>query len=200
MADEYTQNKAASRSVYSVAATDGVWVGLLMGACAACMIMASANILLAWISMVLFIVTPFVVWRMLREGWVTAAVPATFSAVWLHGICIFLFGGLLMALTMYLTLRFVTPQWIETQTLLAAERLMADPQTVAQGRSLVRIVETGQLPSPIYTAVSSIWLVSFTGSLLSMMFALILTRTRHFIALRTETIDKYLHDGYRSDN
>ncbi len=176
------------RSVYSIGASDGLWIGLAMGACMLCMILSAKIMWLSTIGLALFVGTPYLAWRLLRRGWVNAWVPPTFSAVWLHGICMFLFGGLIMALIMYLALRFAVPGWIEMQTIIAIERLQADPTTVSQAHILHNILETGQLPSPIYTAVSSIWLVAFTGSLWSMVFAFFLTRTRRFRQLRAQHI------------
>lgn len=177
-------NLEPNRTVYSLGAKDGLWTGLTMGACILCMVLSSNYPLLSLVGLALFIYTPFMVWRFLRRGWVCHLVPTSFSAVWLHGICIFLFGGIIMALMMYVSLRFVVPGWIESQTLLAVRQLEADPTTADQAHLLSRIVETGQLPSAIYTSVSSIWLVAFTGSLWSMLFALILTQTSHFKKLR----------------
>lgn len=171
-------------SVYSLGAADGLWVGLSMGACVFCMIMASRWPALALVGLALFIGTPALAWYFLRRAWISRQVPASFSAVWLHGICIFLFGGILMALVMYVSLRFLAPGWIETQTLLTAERMAADPETSEQARLLTRIVETGNLPSDIYTSVSAIWLVAFTGSMWSMLFAFILTRFALYRKLR----------------
>lgn len=176
-------------SVYSLGATDGFWIGLIMGLCAVCIILCVQYPFLSLPGLALFICTPFFAWMFLKRRWIEGEVPPSFSAVWLHGICIFLFGGLILALIMYVMLRFVTPNWIESQTLLTAQRLADDPETARQASTLYRIAESGQLPSAIYTAVSSIWLVAFTGSLWSMIFALILTRTRHFINRRLDNID-----------
>ena len=177
-----------SRSVYSIGASDGLWVGLLMGICTICMIMSANYPVLSLPGLAIFIATPFVVWVFLRRGWVTGAVPATFSAVWLHGICIFLFGALIMALIMYVTLKYLSPNWIENQTLLAVNQLSMDTNTLEEAHVLRRIVESGQLPSAIYTAISSIWLVTFTGSMMSMIFAFILTKTARYNKLRANYI------------
>lgn len=181
-------NNSPERSVYSVGASDGLWTGLAMGACVLCMVLSTKIMWLSTIGLALFVATPYLAWRLLRRGWVNGWVPPTFSAVWLHGICMFLFGGLIMALIMYVSIRFVVPGWIELQTRVAIERLEADPTTLSQARILNNILETGQLPSAIYTAVSSIWLVAFTGSLWSMVFAFILARTRRFRQLRAQHI------------
>ena len=183
-----TSTNRPSRSVYSLGAADGLWTGLAMGICVMCMILSSSTPFLSLIGLALFIYVPFMVWRFLRRGWVLGRVPATFSAVWLHGICIFLFGAIIMALIMYISLRFLSPGWIENQMALAVQQLAADPATAEQARILSRVIDSGQLPSPIYTSVSSIWLVAFTGSIWSMIFALILTMSARFRKLRMQNI------------
>lgn len=181
-------NSNRQPSVYSLGASDGFWIGLAMGSCVVCIIMSTAIPILAYPALALFIATPFLAWRFLRRGWLNGAVPPTFSAVWLHGICIFLFGALIMALMMYITLRYISPGWIENQTFMAAQQLAANPETQQQSETLLRIISTGELPTPIYSAVSSIWLVAFTGSLWSMIFAFILTRTDHFRNKRAQNV------------
>lgn len=176
------------RSVYAIGAYDGLWIGLMMGACVVCMVTSAHAPVLSLVGLALFFITPFAAWKFLRRGWVSGAVPPTFSAVWLHGICIFLFGSIIMALMMYFSLKILSPNWIENQTVLAAQQLCSDPRTAEEGHTLLRIIESGQLPSAIYTSVSSIWLVAFTGSIWSMIFALILTRTKHYIKMRSNYI------------
>lgn len=175
------------RSVYSLGASDGLWVGLAMGACVVSMVLSSHWPYLVFVSWALFLGTPYLAWRLMRRAWAKREVPPRFSAVWLHGICIFLFGSLIMALMMYVSLRYIVPGWIETQMFNAVEVLASDPATVHQSQVLAKIIDTGQLPSPIYTSVSSIWFVSFTGSIWSMLFALLLTKVRFFIKLRRKT-------------
>lgn len=181
--DRQTSN-IQSRSVYSLGAYDGVWIGLAMGLCMVCMIESARFPFLSLVALVLLIGVPIAVWKFLRRAWVKCEVPPTFSAVWLHGICIFLFGGLIMALMTYAALKYLSPNWIENQTRLAAMQLAADPSTAPQAKILLNIADSGQLPSPIYTSVSAIWLIAFTGSLWSMLFAFFLTRTARFRKMR----------------
>lgn len=185
------------RSVYTLGAYDGLWVGLAMGFCVMVMVASSRYPSLSLLGLVMFLAIPFMAWAYLRRAWVSGWVPATFSAVWLHGICIFLFGSIITALMMYISLRFVVPGWIESQTMLAVERLSADPETAEQARILSEVVKSGQMPSPIYTSVSSIWLVAFTGSMWSLLFAFILTHTPRFVKMRATNIEKLIHDGLR---
>ena len=187
-------NSKYSRSVYNLGASDGIWVGLAMGLCMMCMIESAKIPFLAFLGLLLFVAVPVMVWKMLRRAWMLSRVPPSFSAVWLHGICIFLFGGLIMALITYISLRYLSPGWIETQTLEAASRLAGNPDTAEQSLILLRIVESGQLPTPIYTAISSIWMVAFTGSLMSMIFAYFLTRTVRFRTLRDQNLKKEFNE------
>lgn len=174
------------KSVYKLGASDGLWIGLAMSVCVFCMIFSVKIPFLSLVSLALIIATPYLAWRFLRKRWIDGEVPPTFSAVWLHGICIFLFGALIMAFTMYVSLRHLSPGWIENQLLTAAERLAMEPATAHHAKTIHAIIQQGQLPSPIDTSISMIWLVAFTGSVWSMIFSFILTRTGRFKALRSQ--------------
>lgn len=196
------ENTSKQPTVYGLGASDGRWIGLAMGLCVMCMVVsADLNVtaaggsfirglapLLQWLGLALFVGVPYAVWRMLRRGWVTGRVPATFSAVWLHGICIFLFGSLIMALIMYATLKYLSPNWIEIQTEALAAQMASEPQMSAQAGMLMEAAQSGRLPSAIYMSVTTIWLVAFTGSMWSMIFAFVLTRTHRFRKLRIDFI------------
>lgn len=187
-------DSALQRSVYSIGATDGFWVGLAMGTCVLCMITSCKIPFLSLVGLILFFVTPFIAWRFVKRGWINSLTPASFSAVWLHGICIFLFGSIIMALMMYLALKVIVPGWIEIQTSQAVALLADDPNTAHEAKVLQQIINSGELPTPIYTAVSSIWLTAFSGSMLSMIFAFILTRTAHFRNLRFRNSKNHLNN------
>lgn len=177
------------RSVYSLGAVDGFWVGLTMGLFVVCSVLSTRVSFLSLPAMAIFVFTPYLVWRFLHRGWVKGLVPTLFSAVWLHGICIFLFGAILTALILYVTLAYIWPGWIELQTSLAVQRLSADPETVNQAVTLNKIMETGNLPSPIYLSVTSIWFIAFTGSLWSMIFAFVLTHSSKFRNKRIKNLE-----------
>lgn len=125
-----------------------------------------------------YIAVPWLVWILLRRAWIRCETPTAFAAVWLHGICSFLFGGILLAVVVYVMLQYVMPGFVEDMTLRAAMRLAEDPEHVDDARKAIRIIEAGNLPSPIRIAFTSIWFAGFTGSLWSMICAAILTRTK----------------------
>lgn len=174
------------QSVYALGAADGLWIGLTMSLCAVCIIFMYSAPVLCVPAVGIFVATPFFAWVFQRRAWISQEVPATLSAVWLHGICMFLFGSLILALVVYICLRFIEPCWVATQLSEAARQLATDPSTAQQAMVVNRIIENGALPSAISIAVSTVWVVGFTGSMWSMIFAIILTKTRHFAVLRRE--------------
>ncbi len=184
----YNDNNSNSsgRSLYALAAGDGLVVGLVMAATFLSMVLTASYPLLSPLTLALICFTPYLAWRYVRKHWVARQIPSSFSAVWLTGICIFLFGAIILALGIYIILGFVFPNWIETQTLVAAERLAMTPETYEQARTIREIVRQGLLPSPISVAVSMIWFVGFTGSLWSLIFAFIATRSRRLINRREQ--------------
>lgn len=180
--DQNMSNEA--KSLYAHAAGDGLVVGLVMIGTFLSMVLISRYPLLSPLTLALLCFTPYLAWRYVRKHWVQRQIPSSFSAVWLTGICIYLFGAIILALGIYIILGFVFPGWIENQTLLTAQRLAADPRTFQESRMVMEIIRQGLLPSPISVAVSMIWLVGFTGSLWSLVYALIATRSRRLLNLR----------------
>lgn len=173
------------QSLYALAARDGLIIGAVMVLTFLTLVLSSSAPLLGTVSLVLLCVTPYLIWRLIRRHWINRQIPSAFSAVWLTGICIFLFGSIILALGIYVILGMIMPDWIQTQTLLAANRLAENPSTVNEAKTIIKIIQSGQLPSPIYVAVSMIWFVGFTGSLWSLIFAFIITRSKRLMALRS---------------
>ncbi|MDE6395709.1 MAG: DUF4199 domain-containing protein [Muribaculaceae bacterium] len=181
-----TNTYSSNRSLYALAAGDGLVVGLIMVATFLTMVLTPQYSLFGPLSLVLMCFTPYLAWRYVRKHWIARQIPSSFSAVWLTGICIFLFGAIILALGIYIILGLIFPGWIEAQTLVAAERLASAPETYEQSRTIMEILRQGLLPSPISVAVSMIWLVGFTGSLWSLIFAFIATRSRRLVSRRQE--------------
>lgn len=182
------QDMGRQRSVYNQGAADALYAGAAMAACFVAMLASATMPLMSVVALGLFLATPFLVWRLLRRAWINGWTPVQYSAVWLHGILTFMLGGVLLALVMYVSLKYVCPGWMEDQLLTAAGRLASEGQS-DQAAEIQRIVTSGAMPSAIYTAFSSIWFVAFTGSLWSMIFAAILTKSRKYINLRLHNIE-----------
>ena len=182
--DHKNSTSTSRPTLYALAARDGLYIGAAMVATFLTMVLTSSVPLLGPLSLALIFFVPYLAWRLVRRHWVRREIPTAFSAVWLTGICMFLFGGIILALGIYIILGYIMPDWMASQTLAAAQTLAANPETVDQARTIMTMVEQGLLPTPISVAVSMIWFAGFTGSLWSLTVAFIVTRSKRLRELR----------------
>lgn len=166
------------RSVYARGADDGLYMGAYLSALMVIFGLATHYALASVAALVMMAAVPLIIFRFLKRSLAEDCGRSTFSALWLHGICIFFFGGLLMAVTIYVCLRFVQPGFLTEQmnNVIAFYLSMDDPQATEFAGTLSKMVKYGQLPSPLEIALEMVWLGVFTGSMLSMVIAYIVRR------------------------
>lgn len=168
------------RSVYRRGAEDGLIMGPLMAVTVIMMGAAGYVPLLALPAVFGFIAVPITAYILLSRSFREDGGRSTFSALWLQGICGFFFGGLLMAVAVFVALRWVWPGYITDQMRLLAELLAQQPAAEAEqlSRLFEKSVAAGNVPAPIDMALELIYVVVFTGSLLSMLLALLIRARR----------------------
>ncbi len=160
-------NKGKGQSLYRRGADDGFWFGLYL--CA--MFILSVNGIAAQIgSMLMFFGVPFIIYFYLDRSYRADNLKTSFSGLWLHGICIFFFASLIMALAIYIYSRFINPMYINACAEMARQFYSAQPSADAQDYALTikKVQEAHLLPAPSQLAVTWIMLTVFFGSLLSM--------------------------------
>ena len=124
--------------------------------------------------------SPAVAYMQLRRTMATQPSLATFSALWLQGICAFFFGGAIMAALCYAAMRWIWPGFIidQVQTVIEIYGAVNDPEAQDIARTLQRLMDSHSLPSAIDIALELLYVAVFTGSLLSMLLSLIIRKTR----------------------
>lgn len=162
-------------SVYTLGANDGWKMGLYLSAM---FLLQSEGFIrgpLLILGNLLLLGLPFFSYWLLRRAFTASNGVNSFSAVWLHGILMFLCGSLIMASIAYVYMRFIKPDFIVDQIHLAAEayRSLGTAQTDQFAHQLERLIDEHLVPSAIQMALSFLWLCSFLGSILSMVLTLI---------------------------
>ena len=169
------QSNANPRSVYRRGADDGFLMGLYLSVLFIASVCSIYSALAGIASAAMALAVPVMIFLFLRRSYRSDNCRSTFSALWLHGICIFLFGSLLMALTSYLYLRFINPAYITT-VLDMAKEIYSSVDT-DDARQMVAAIQKAQDSHLVFTprqiAVEIIWAGVFSGSLLSMVVAAI---------------------------
>lgn len=94
----------------------------------------------------------------------------TFSALWMHGITMFVCGNLIFGLALYAYLRFIDPEFMVREALAAADvyAALGNPDADHMAKLLRSMVEKHLLPTPISFAFSMMWFGSFLGCMLSL--------------------------------
>lgn len=170
----------ARRSVYRRGADDGLWFGIYLSAMfgvSVCAITVSDS--LSWLTMAMAATVPAIIYFFLKRSYREDYCTSTFSALWLHGICIFFFGCLIMALTAYVYLRVINPAFYHNTIGMVLE--MYDEAGISAENPNVKLLSTMQknnmYPTAGQSAMELIMSGVLTGSILSMIISLIVRAT-----------------------
>ncbi|MDE6332152.1 MAG: DUF4199 domain-containing protein, partial [Muribaculaceae bacterium] len=134
---------------------------------------------LALVALVLFAAVPWLLYRRLWHNCATVASVRTVT-LWTEGIYTFLFGGLIMALLVYLWLKYIDAEYMTNQLTLAMKVLRENPDaaTPEMRNTIETALQQGAMPGPIQIAMSLFWSVTFSGSVLSLLVALIIAKVK----------------------
>jgi hypothetical protein len=160
----------------------GAQSGLVMGGyfilLFAAMILSYSSHVAGLLSMIMFLATPFLAYRRLRQSFISLHGLTTFAALWLEGIVMMACGALLLALASFIFFRFISPNFIPQQVEMMSSFYSAMPDQEFQqlGATLRKALDQHLLPRPIEVAMSLAWLTAFTGSILSLILAAIARR------------------------
>jgi hypothetical protein len=168
----------APRNVYRNGAEDGLIMGPLLALTVLTVAATSYVAALFLPSILLLIAVPTVAYLLLARRY--NAAYDTYSAVWMHGICIFFFGGLLLGAFALVCLKWVWPGYIADQLTLMVNILSTAPDAQMQemATNISNNIHTGLAPTPIDIAIELIMMSVFSGSLLSMALAWVIRRRR----------------------
>lgn len=163
------------KTVYTRGADDGLVMGPLM---ALTVVLLGASTYVAWLAVpALFcaIGVPVLAYFRLAKGF------RVFSAIWLHGICMFFFGGLVMAVVAFVAMRWVVPGFIVHQVNMIIDIYgsIDDPQAKMMVDTFEKLKSTGTLPNALDMTLELLYAAVFSGSLLSMIYALIIRRRKN---------------------
>lgn len=165
--------------VFRRGADDGWRMGLLMSAIFLAAAYSAQVPLLGLLSLLLMIAVPVVAYLWLRRDWLKWPRMRFFSAAWMQGICLFFFGSLILALVMFVFMKYIQPDFIDDSVHMAidAYRTLGSPEALQMADLLQQMTDKHLLPSAISLSVSMIWSVTFTGSILSMVLTFIIKLT-----------------------
>lgn len=161
------------KSVYVLGAEDGMIMGPLM---AVTIVLFGASTYVMWLSVPALLGAlgvPILAYYLLAKSYKAAPATTSFSALWLQGICMFFFGGLVMAAIAYAAMRWAAPGFImhQVNTIIEIYGSVNDPQAEAMVEAFEKLKSAGALPTPLDMTLEMLYAAVFSGSLLSMIYS-----------------------------
>ena len=166
------------KSVYTLGAEDGLLLGPVM-ALTAVLFGASTYFGFLFIpALISAFAVPVITYFRLALSFRKGHTASSFSAIWLHGICMYFFGGLIMSVVVYVALRWLDPGFIAHQIdiVVNAYSGINDPQAQTLVNTFEKLKESGSLPTALDTTLELLYFAVFTGSILSLIYSAVIRR------------------------
>ena len=167
------------KSIYKYASEAGLISGLYLSLMSACLLLSIRMPALPIMLVPLCIGFPFVLWTLMRNIAKDEPSYNKFSSLWLGGIYTVIFGSLICMFLSSIYIVFVEPGFVHQYINYTIESLEASPMA-AQYESTILLMreamEAHILPSGMEFLTTMAWFTCFTGSVLSLVIALIMSR------------------------
>ncbi|MCM1022133.1 MAG: DUF4199 domain-containing protein [Muribaculum sp.] len=162
-------------AMYLRSANHGVVLGLYLTVLFLTMVAGVTNPSFSIVILLLMCGVPFIVYKWLRKTFCIQNGLSDFSALWMEGIATFIFGGLLSSFFSFVYMQAIDPHFIETIMRASIEAYRQNPWQGGEEFATVMQAAVDQqfFPSAISLTVDALWMIVFTGSLLSMLMALL---------------------------
>ncbi|MDE6642772.1 MAG: DUF4199 domain-containing protein [Muribaculaceae bacterium] len=163
------------RSIYRRGADNGLLLGLYFCIMFGFSIAGERVQAVGFVSTLMMLGVPFLVYRFLRKTYVEQHGLTQFSALWTQGIIAFAGGGLILAFVVFIYIRFIDPQIIVRQldslinVYTEADNQRADDMITV----LTNMRDMHLYPSARDIVVQLELLSIFSGSILSMLMSLL---------------------------
>ncbi len=169
------------KSIFQRAGEWGVPFGLYLACTAITSVFADWFPPLSALFLVLLAGTPFVIYYFQRRKFIEDDGFSEHSALWMLGIMMFILGSVLSSFIVYLVLQYARPNFMyeQAQTVIDIYSKMPDMADNEMLRVLQQAINKRLLPSPIETVFNAFWFVTFGGSVLSAITAVLARRQLH---------------------
>lgn len=163
------------KSVFKRGAECGLPMGAYMSVMALSTLFADKVSLLSPLFLVMLLLGPFVIYRFQRQYFVQENGMTEYSALWMHGILMVIYGALISGAVTLVVLQWVRPTLLYDQAQQFIDICNAAPEMKTQFGTFVdvaqKMIDEGLMPKPIEVVFSTFWMVTFSGSVLSAITA-----------------------------
>ncbi len=167
--------KKIFHSPYRRGADYGAWFGLYLTALFFATAYSMSQPPLGLLSLVLMSGVPAVIYIMLRRSYVSDLGKTLFSSLWMEGIMIFLCGGMIASFIAVMYMRWIEPNFLDHQVTMMID--LYNSTDWERGKEFAEMLQRARdqhlIPRPIELAVDMLWLIVFSGSILSMLMSLL---------------------------
>ncbi|MBQ6080307.1 MAG: DUF4199 domain-containing protein [Muribaculaceae bacterium] len=166
------------KSIYQRAGEWGIPFGLYLSCAAVASIYADKFQPLSLVFFILLIGTPLLTYYYQRRKFIEDDGFTEYAGLWMLGILLFILGSVISSLVVYLVLQYWRPEFMYEQAQLVLDTYKDMPEMKDSDVMLVlrRLVDERLMPSPIQTVFNAFWFVTFGGSMVSAITALIAQR------------------------
>ena len=166
------------KSIYKRAAEWGLPFGLYIACMGVASIYADYFAPLSIIFILMIMATPLVVYYFQRRRFIEDDGFTEYAGLWMLGILLFIFGSVIASFIIYLVLQYFRPDFMYEQARMVINAYSKIPQASDSEvlRVLQRMVDEKLLPTPIEAVFNAFWFITFFGSLVSAITALIAQR------------------------
>ena len=151
------------------------WLSLAVKRAFDIVVSAIMLVLFSPLFLVMLAFGPFVIYRFQRQYFVQENGMTEYSALWMHGILMVIYGALISGAVTLIVLQWVRPTLLYDQAQQFIDICNAAPEMKTQFGTFVdvvqKMIDEGLMPKPIEVVFSTFWMVTFSGSVLSAITA-----------------------------
>ena len=163
------------KSLYRRAAEYGVPFGIYLSIVSVSFVFIDKVPALSFMIFALLLALPFLTFCIQRQYFVKEYGFTQYSGLWMLGIMVFIFASLIMSLVTYVVVQLARPDWLYewAQWLIAEGSRSVDSHIRESSLTLKNIVDNNLVPRAIEVVFLGFWFMSFLGSVLSAIMALV---------------------------
>lgn len=168
------------KSIYKYAAEAGMPVGIYLSAMSACLLLSNKIPFLPTLLLPLAIGFPFVLWMTMKKIGQEQPSYQKFSTLWLGGIYTVIFGTLICMLFSGVYITFFEPGFVHNYVTNAIMTVEESSMAEDYQSTLILMrdaIEAKILPTGMQFITTMAWFTCFTGSILSLVISLLITKT-----------------------
>ena len=156
-------------------ADNGFLLGIYISVLYIGMLLSSKAPVLNFVVLAMMLAVPVIVYILLRRDRTAPGGMPTLGALWIDGLITFLCGGLIGSLVMFVYLRWIEPDFIVSnlEQTIGILRDAPDPSGRELADEMQAAIDSGLSVSPILFAMTMLWFVGVSGSLLSLIVSAI---------------------------